>query len=87
MDRFFFERLPVHQATGIWPVLRIFFNDFPLEYAGKYLVKGEVVSLSLLICMISDSNAVSSDGLDDVSHFHDLMASRRYGGPAVFPRQ
>jgi hypothetical protein len=76
MYGFFFERLSVHQTTGVWPIVWVFFNDLPLKYTGEDLVKGEVIRLSLFIGVVGDSNAIVSNGLDDASYVHCLLAFR-----------
>jgi hypothetical protein len=76
MDGFSFERLSVHQTTGVRLILGVVFNDFPLKYTGEDLVKGELIRLSLFIGVVGDSNAVVSNGLDDAAYVHCLFAFR-----------
>ena len=66
MDRVSAKSITVNQATGKRFVIRVIFNNFPLENAKKHLIKRQTVRLSLFVSVIGYSNLVPAYRLNKV---------------------
>jgi len=70
MHRLTKKSVAINQATGIWLVFRILFNDLTLKNAEENLIKREIICLCFFVGVIGDSDPPSMYSLDNILNLH-----------------
>jgi len=64
------ESLSVNQATWIWSISRILFNNLTLENADENLIEGQVICLCLFIGMICNPYPIVTNCVNNILKVH-----------------